>query len=205
VRPVKGFDVLVEAAALLRPSFPELRVLILGYGPPADVAKLRSLVTALGLGRSVELLGNRRDVADFVAAADVAVCASRWEGSSLSLLEYMEAGKPIVATAVGGNPGLLDGAGATLVEADDPAGIAAAVSDLLEDPGRAAAMGAANRARRRERFALGDMVARVEALYESGYTASRRRTHPWRRRSRPCYGSHAVRGGHGGTPERRYR
>ncbi|HEU4978106.1 MAG TPA: glycosyltransferase, partial [Solirubrobacteraceae bacterium] len=184
LRPVKGFDVLVRAAAELRRALPQLRLLILGYGPGPDVIALRDLVASLGLEDAVAILGSRRDVADCLAAADVAVCSSRWEGSSLSVLEYMQAGKPVVATRVGGNPELLAGGGALLVDPDDPHALAAAIGEVLRDPVRAAAMGALNRRLCRERYAFETMVARVEGLYESRSGRRRGRRTPALARAR---------------------
>ena len=85
-------------------------------------------------------LGVRTDVPDVLAALDVAVSSSDFEGSPLSVMEYMEAARPVVATRVGGVPDLIDdGVHGLLVEPQDPAGFAAAVAQLLRDPERARA------------------------------------------------------------------
>ena len=122
---------LVEAAALVRGRQPELRVLVAGDG--AERGRLESLIEELGLADCVLLLGTRSDVPDVLVAADVAVCCSDFEGTPLSVMEYMGAGKPVVATRVGGLPEVVeDGVQGLLVEPRDPANLADALARLLE-------------------------------------------------------------------------
>ena len=171
LRPEKRFDVLVRAAAELVARRPEARVLIVGDGP--ERARLEALVAELGLSHSVRLLGARDDVPDVLAALDVAVTCSDFEGTPLSVLEYMEAALPVVATRVGGLAHLLeDGVHGLLVPRRNPAALAEALDVLLGDPARRRAMGAAGRERRRAEFDLDVMVARVEELYERLYANS---------------------------------
>ncbi len=170
LRAQKAYDVLFRAAVLLKQTHPDLRVLIAGEGP--EKQKLEALILELGLGDTVTLLGRRLDVPDLLAALDVAVCSSDYEGSPLSVMEYMEAGLPIVATRVGGVPDLIDdGVHGLLVDPGDPAQLARAVVDLLADPPRAAAMGARARERRRAEFDLDVMIGNIEALYEEQVAA----------------------------------
>jgi glycosyltransferase involved in cell wall biosynthesis len=165
LRPQKGYDVLIEAALLLRRTHPRLRLLIAGEGP--DRPRLEELIARLAASETVTLLGRRMDVPDVLAALDLAVSASNYEGSPLAVMEYMEAGLPIVATRVGGVPDLIDdGVHGLLVEPGDPAALARAVEELLADPARGAALGERARERRRREFDLDVMVASVEALYE---------------------------------------
>ncbi|MGH2925292.1 MAG: glycosyltransferase [Solirubrobacterales bacterium] len=172
LRPEKALDVLIRAAAALREDFADLRVLIAGDGP--DRARVEALITELELGEVVTLLGGRGDIPDFLRALDVAVCSSDWEGSPLSVMEYMEAELPVVATRVGGIPDMIEnGVEGVLVDPGDPAAIAGAVGSLLRDPGRAAEMGRNGRRRRREEFDL-DVTARlIGELYEELYAAAR--------------------------------
>jgi glycosyltransferase involved in cell wall biosynthesis len=182
LRPEKRFDVLVRAAAALVAGRPGARVLIAGDGP--ERARLEGLVRELGLSGSVLLLGARDDVPEVLAALDVAVTCSDFEGAPLSVLEYMEAALPVVATRVGGLSHLIqDGVHGLLVPRRDPAALAAAIDELLGDPARRAAMGRAGRERRRSEFSLEVMVGRVEALYERLYADSPRRSVSFRRRS----------------------
>ncbi len=174
LRPEKALEVLVGAAALLVEDLPDLRVLIAGEGP--DRQRVESLIDRLGLQRTVMLLGGRGDIPDFLEALDIAVCSSEWEGSPLSVMEYMEAELPVVATRVGGIPDMVSsGVEGLLVPPGEPEAIAVAVAELLRDPERAAEMGRRGRRRRREEFNLEVTARRIGELYEELYAASGRR------------------------------
>jgi glycosyltransferase involved in cell wall biosynthesis len=165
LRAQKSHDVLIEAAVALRRDHPGLRVLIAGDGPQRG--KLEALLDRLGMRDTVMLLGRRMDVPDLLQITDVAVCSSSFEGSPLAVMEYMEAERPIVATAVGGVPDLIDdGVHGLLVGPNDPPALAAAIDELLRDPERGRKMGVQARDRRRHEFDLDAMVVKVEALYE---------------------------------------
>jgi glycosyltransferase involved in cell wall biosynthesis len=165
LRPQKALDVLLRASRILVEDFPGLRVLIAGEGDRREA--LEQLTDELGLGDTVMFLGVRTDVPDVLAALDVAVSSSDFEGSPLSVMEYMEAARPVVATRVGGIPDLIeDGEQGLVVEPQDPAGFAAAVAQLLRDPERARRMGERGRERRRTEFDIDVMVRRLEGLYE---------------------------------------
>ena len=145
--PVKGFDVLLRATAELLGQLPNLHVLIAGDGPELDA--LTELASDLGLRDAVRLLGRRSDIPDVLAALDLAVCSSRSEGSPLSVMEYMRAGLPVVASDVGGIPDLIEpGVNGLLVAPNDPKSLAAAIADILDDPQQAAKMGEISRVRR---------------------------------------------------------
>lgn len=183
--PVKGFDVLVESAALLRERHPDLRVLIVGHG--VGEADLRRRTAAAGVEDTVTLLGPRprSEVPAFIRAFDVAVCCSRREGSPLSVMEYMAAGKPVVATRVGGLPELVrDGETGTLVQPEDPRALADGIASLLDEPERGRAMGRRGRELQRREYSLDRQVERIEELYESLYSRTRRaREENWHPRS----------------------
>jgi len=105
MRKQKRLDVLLQAVALFVPRFPGLRVLLVGDG--SERASLEALVEELGLGETVMMLGSRGDVRDVLEAFDVAAVSSDFEGSPLAVMEYMEAGLPVVSTAVGGLPKMI--------------------------------------------------------------------------------------------------
>ena len=173
LRAQKAHDVLLQAAALLKERWPALRVLIVGDGPLRD--QLQSLARELGLQETVRFLGYRHDVASVLAAMDVAVCSSDFEGSPIAMLEYMDAALPIASTDVGGIPDLIEsGRHGLLVPRRDPAALAGAIGQLLEDPERARAMGELARARRRAEFDVDVMVARLQELYVELLSLSRR-------------------------------
>ena len=173
LRPEKALDVLVSAAAILRPRHPELRVLIAGDGGEKD--RLQELVGQNGLERNVLFLGTRTDVPDVLAAIDVAVCCSHFEGTPLSVMEYMAAGKPVVASEVGGLPELIeDGVHGLLVDPGSATGLAGAIARVLADPDERAEMGRRAHERQRREFELEGAVRRLEDLYEELYRATAR-------------------------------
>jgi len=172
LRPQKALDVLVRAAERLRAAFPDLRVLIVGEGE--ERGRIESLIAELALQDTVSLLGRRNDVPDVLRTFDVAACSSDFEGTPLSVLEYMEAALPVVATRVGGVPDLIeDGVNGCLVEARDAEGLAAGLARLLGDPDLARGMGKRGRARRRSEFDISNTVREIERLYESLIAAER--------------------------------
>jgi glycosyltransferase involved in cell wall biosynthesis len=162
--PVKALDVLVEAAALLAPDLPRLRVVLVGDGP--EEARLRALVAERGLEQVVLLTGPRGDVPDVLAAADVAVICSDTEGMPLAVIEYLAAGLPVVATNVGGLPELVeDGVDGLLVPARDSRALAEALGRVLRDEELRRRLGARARDRQRDEFDLAASVRRYEELY----------------------------------------
>jgi glycosyltransferase involved in cell wall biosynthesis len=175
LRPQKAHAVLVRAAALLAPAWPRLHVLIVGDG--RERPALERLIGELGLGQVVHLLGHRTDVPDILRALDVAVCCSDFEGSPLAVMEYMEAARPIVATAVGGVPDLIDDrVHGLLVPPRDHRALADAIASLLADPEHARRLGASAQARRRAELDIATLVARLEDLYEELLEQKRART-----------------------------
>ena len=165
LRPQKALDVFIRASARLLADNPDLRVLLAGDGPLK--VELTELVHSLGVQDRLLLLGYRSDAADVMAALDVAVSSSAFEGSPLAVMEYMESARPIVATRVGGVPDLIeDGVHGLLVEPGDVPALTDAIRRLLDDPEAAKRMGEAARERRRHEFTVDLMVRRFEALYE---------------------------------------
>jgi glycosyltransferase involved in cell wall biosynthesis len=164
LRPVKGLDVFVRAAAEVCVAHPEASFHVAGEGPLRP--ELERLADELGVGERLNLPGAVADVPGFLAGLDVAVLPSLSEGMSNALLEYMAAGRAIVATAVGGNVRLIDhGVTGLLVPPGDPARLAAAVGRLLSDPLLAARLGMAARRRAEERYSRVAMVRRFETFY----------------------------------------
>jgi glycosyltransferase involved in cell wall biosynthesis len=141
----KGFGLLLDAAARWRDLEPEPLLVIAGDGPLA--ASLQAKAAALGL--MVRFAGRRDDVPALLAAADVFVLPSVWEGQALILQEALRAAVPIVATRVGGTPGLAGDAAAILVPAGDAQRLAEAVRAVLGDPALAARLREAAAARAR--------------------------------------------------------
>jgi glycosyltransferase involved in cell wall biosynthesis len=167
LHPQKGFDTLVRAAAdwmvadgAADGAEPAPLVVIAGDGP--ERARLAELIAALRA--PVRLLGRCDDVADLLRAADVAVISSIWEARALVAQEALLAGTPLVATAVGGIPGLV-GEGAVLVPPGDAVQLGRALRSVLEDPALATRLREAGRARAASWPDEAAVVASVEAVY----------------------------------------
>jgi glycosyltransferase involved in cell wall biosynthesis len=128
LHPQKRHDLLIDAAARWRTRRPAPLVIIAGSGPAYMwLAQRTSAARA-----PVRLLGHRSDVPDLLAGADLAVVTSDWEARQLFAQEALRAGVPLVATAVGGLPGLV-GDAARLIPPDDVDALDAAVTELLDD------------------------------------------------------------------------
>ncbi|MGO9249715.1 MAG: glycosyltransferase family 4 protein [Solirubrobacteraceae bacterium] len=169
--PEKGYDHLIRAVALLKRDARPIRCLIFGRGPEQE--RLQSLICELGLVEEVRLAGRREDVPMVIRALDVAVLSSRNEGSPLAVIEYMAGAAPIVATAVGGVPELIeDGVHGLLVRPGDPVELATAIRRLLDDRPLAIQLGQAARERQRANFDVDVMVRRLEGLYLELYDAA---------------------------------
>jgi glycosyltransferase involved in cell wall biosynthesis len=165
LRPVKGLDVFLDAAERLAVAHSDLVFSVAGEGELRG--ELERSARERGLASRLQLLGPVRDVPGFLAGLDVAVLPSRAEGMSNALLEYMAAGRPVVATAVGAAPELIeDGAHGLLVPPGDAAGLAAAIDRLVRDPALAARLGDAARRRARDRYGREAMVERFTGFYE---------------------------------------
>jgi glycosyltransferase involved in cell wall biosynthesis len=164
LRPVKGLDLLVRAAAEVLKTFPHVEFEVAGEGEQR--AELERLIAELKLGGHFKLCGAVADVPAFLASLDIAVLSSRSEGMSNALLEYMAAGRAIVATRVGANSRLVrEGQDGLLVAAEDPAALAAAIALFLHDPSSAGRCGESARQRAVESFSRAAMCQRFEQLY----------------------------------------
>jgi glycosyltransferase involved in cell wall biosynthesis len=175
--PIKDPVTFLAAAALIRRTRPDVSFVIAGDGELRGSLEQRARRL---LGDRVRFLGWVEDLPKLYAALDVVVLTSRNEGTPISLIEAGAARRPVVATAVGGVPEVVqDGRTGWLVPEGDGQAIAARVLDLLEDPGSARAFSEAARALVVARFSAARMVADHAALYEellerSGPTRDRR-------------------------------
>lgn len=157
LRPEKGVDTFVEAVRRARKgesagvpgkSSVTLRGLIAGDGPERD--RLQRLVAGVD---GVELLGSRGDVPDLIAACDALALLSEAEALPMSILEAMAVARPVVTSDVGGaGEAVVDGETGIVVPPGDAEAAAAALGQLVAEPGAAQAMGERGRTRQRERF-----------------------------------------------------
>jgi len=160
----KGHKELFAAMAPLMARHP-VQALIVGGGRRMD--EVRDLAAGLGLAGAVHFLGPRPDVPDLLNAMDIFVLPSYSEGLSLALLEAMAAGKPVIATAVGGTPEVvIEGNNGLLIPPRDPGALAGALERLLSDPALAQRLGANARAHVREHFSLDRLGREINEIYE---------------------------------------
>jgi len=161
----KGLEYLIRAAALLRNDLQDARILLAGDGPLRD--KLAKLVSSLELDDRVVLLGRRSDVGDLLVASDLVVLPSLWEGLSISLLEAMAAGRPVITTSIASNREVTnDGEAAVLVPPKDVVSLAAAIRSLAADPTRQQELAKRGQEVQRERYGLQRMLDVYMAEYE---------------------------------------
>ncbi len=139
----KGYSDLIDAFSTIQRAKPQTRLIIAGSGKMKE--ELENKIRQCGLSESVFLLGERSDVPALLAAGDLYLSASHWEGMPLSILEAMSAGLPVIATAVGGVPEILEGNG-ILVAPRQPESLACAAIDLLDSPTKMSGLGRAGRA-----------------------------------------------------------
>ena len=163
LREQKDPLLLVRAAARMAPDAG--RVAIVGDGPLRGA--VQGEIERLGIADRVALFGYGGAMGPHLAAIDLLVLPSAWESFPIGVLEAMETGLPVIATAVGGVPeAVIDGLNGRIVPPGDPEQLAAALTAMLGDADLRAAMGADGASRVRERFSLGTMVDAVAALYE---------------------------------------
>ena len=164
LRMEKNYPMLIRCFAAARRTDPRLRLFIAGGGH--GDAEVRSAIEQTGQEGTVQLLSSRGDVPALLRACDVYLSSSFSEGLSLAACEAMAASRPVVATNVTGLRDVVaDGETGRLLPLDDEDGYARAILDLAADADLRARMGAAGRARARERFSLQAMTRRYEQLY----------------------------------------
>lgn len=167
IRRPKGYEFFVRAARQVADRIPAARFVAVGdidktLGPP-----LQALVEQLGLQERFFFAGTRADVPEVLSSLDVFVLSSLSEGFPLATLEAMAAGKPVVVTNTGGTSEVVqDGSTGFLVPPGDAGALASRMCQLLENPAKAAEMGAHARERIEREFAIPQMVKRYEQLYE---------------------------------------
>ncbi|MDJ0928322.1 MAG: glycosyltransferase family 4 protein [Gammaproteobacteria bacterium] len=161
----KGFDVLLEATASLDPETRQTMQLRVGGDGP-DKRELEEQATRLGIAGRVRFLGRREDTGDLLAASDVFVIPSRREGLGVAALEAMGAGRPVIASRVGGLAfSVVDHETGLLVDAEDVSGLAAALESLISDPGLRQRLGTGAKVRADALFTPRRMVDAYLKLY----------------------------------------
>jgi glycosyltransferase involved in cell wall biosynthesis len=169
IRPVKGCDVLIRAAAIVCREFPRAAFLVIGNPHDPDHARhLEQLAGSLGVAPNVLFLGRRKDVPSLLRLCDVFCLLSRSEGLSNALLEAMAARLPAVATRVGGNPEVVeDLRSGFIVESEDAPAAAERILTLLRNREQARRMGQAGEHIVDTRFSARAMVERIVNQYDA--------------------------------------
>jgi glycosyltransferase involved in cell wall biosynthesis len=162
---VKDQQTFLRAARRVRAEVPDAAFALAGEGEL--MPSLRALAEESGLGRVTHFLGRCERVAELLAVSDVCVLSSRAEGFANVILEYMAAAKPVVATDVGGaREAVVEGETGHLVSPGDDEAMAARITALLREPGRARAMGEEGRRVVAQKFSCAAQLRRTEALYD---------------------------------------
>ena len=168
LRPVKGIDVLIEAAAKIITHNPEAEFLVLGRISDSQYFReLHSMVQQLGLREKVRFLGESEQIIPTLRASDVFCLPSRSEGFSSALIEAMACELPCVATRVGGNAEAIeDGRSGYVVESENSNALADRIMMLLRDPSKAKTMGKTGRKIVEAKFTSEIMIHKLITLYD---------------------------------------
>ena len=162
--PQKNHALLIESFAQGPAANPRAHLLLVGEGGLRS--ELEERTNTLGLTGQVHFLGLRADIPEVLNAADVFVLSSTYEGNPLSIMEAMAAGKPVISTAVGGVPELIeDKKSGFLVPSGDAKALAQAMNKLLGSVATRETMARASLKRAKDRFDVGSMVRAYEELY----------------------------------------
>lgn len=179
----KGVDIFLNAASRVLAHCPDAKFVVAGDGP--DRAALDASIDKLGIRGNVRMLGRCDDMPAFYASLDVMVSASRQEGLPIAILEGMASRLPLVATAVGEVPTVIqDGRTGVLVPAEDPKLLAAAIIELLRDPAKRAQLASAARQLVEAEFSAERMTADYLRVYEEAIAVAAK--------NRECRGGFSV-------------
>ncbi|MBI5874107.1 MAG: glycosyltransferase [Candidatus Omnitrophica bacterium] len=165
IKPLKGYEYLIEAASSIVPARPLVHFIIIGEDEMNGA--IQKQVMELGLQNNVHFLGKRDDVPEFLCIMDVCVFSSLSEGMSNALLEYMAAGRPIVATAIPGNLDLIkDGINGILAPPKDACALEHGIIQLLSDQSLASRLGEAAHSTVLEAFDIDRQLQKMEGFLE---------------------------------------
>jgi glycosyltransferase involved in cell wall biosynthesis len=172
--PVKGFDVLIRAAAIVTEKLPHVRFEIAGTDREADSRnelELRELISTLGLNERVELTGWSTDIHQTIAGHDLFVSSSRSESFGYALADAMLAGVPVVATETEGAREVVGDSG-PLVPVGSPEALADRILEMITAKGLLEAASVAGRQRIERLFSIDRMIAETEVVYRRAIAGS---------------------------------
>ena len=162
---VKDHPMLLRAAQRVKAEVPEALFVLAGDGPLLE--ETQQLAEQLGLKETCLFIGRCASVPDLLKASEICVLSSQAEGFSNSILEYMAAGRAVVATNVGGaSEAIVEGETGYLIQAGDDQAMAQRLISLLRDPDKSRSMGMNGRRLVEERFSTENRLATTSALYQ---------------------------------------
>jgi glycosyltransferase involved in cell wall biosynthesis len=163
---VKNHPMFLQAAKKVREKFENVRFILAGEGELTD--RMKGLASEFGIEKDTFFIGRCENVAELLAVSDICVLSSKTEGFSNSILEYMAAAKPVVATDVGGaSEAILEGETGFLVDSNDDETLADRLKILLEDPKKAEIMGKMGRKVVEDKFSLEAQLKKTLKLYKN--------------------------------------
>jgi len=166
--PVKGHRYLIGAISQIISSHAYFKLVLIGEGPLR--AELEAQINRLELEKHVILLGKQKNARQLLTAADMCILSSISEGMSNAILEYMAAGRPVIATNIGGNPELVvHGVTGILVDKENCGQIKEAIKDLMNDPQKRSQMGKEGLKRIEREFTMLSMVTAYTKIFEQTY------------------------------------
>jgi sugar transferase (PEP-CTERM/EpsH1 system associated) len=163
--PIKNLNFLISCIPAITESVSETRLVIVGDGSIRE--SLITYVKTLGLGSRIVFLGQKEEIEKILPIFDIYACTSLSEGTSMTILEAMSCGLPIVASAVGGNVRLVDGSNGIVFPLNDAASFTEAVASLLSEPAVRSKKGRRSREKVEGDFSVERMVRQYEELYIS--------------------------------------
>jgi len=167
LEPRKGFDILIQAMAIVTTEVPDVTLLIAGHDPWGYGKVIKGLINRFGLDREIRLIGFQNDIPSLLHALDIFAFASRSEGFGQVVIEAMAAGKPVVANKIPPMTEIVrDGETGLLVEAENPEALARAIIWLLRHPEEAKQMGSRGAEYVKREFSAERMAHEILSLYE---------------------------------------
>jgi len=161
----KGHRYLIKAIPAVVNVFPNLKVLFVGDGELSDTLKAETRDS--GMEATIRFCGSQEDVASFIDISDFTIMPSLWEGLPGGAIESINLGKPVVATAVGGLPEVIeDGVNGLLVPPGNPEALVKAIIQMLSSPDKVQEMGRNGRDICGQKFTLSSMLCQYEKYYE---------------------------------------
>ncbi|MFP4573036.1 MAG: glycosyltransferase [Desulfobacterales bacterium] len=168
LRPVKRIPDAIRALDIVHKKYPEIRLVVVGDHNPNDSGDIFQMTRDLGLEDVVYFAGQQTDVKPWIAFFDICLLCSESEGFSNAIIEYMQAGRPVVCSRVGGNTEIVrHGENGLLYEKGNINELASCIEHLAADHDERSRMGRAGAAAVRDRFSFQRMVQKHVKLYES--------------------------------------